>query len=365
MIKYLGSKRLLLPHILAAVQAFPEVRRVLDPFSGTARVGRALREAGYEVVASDLLRFASTLARCYVAADPDVVTGPAQKILDELSALPAAPGYVTRVFCDEARFFHPKNGARIDAMRARIAALALDPTLEAVVLTSLLEAADRVDSTAGVQMAYLKAYARRAHNELSLRMPALVPGRGEAREGDARDVVREVEADLLYLDPPYNQHSYLGNYHVWETIARGDTPDVYGVAKKRVDCRERRSDFNSRVRIAAALADVIAGSTARHLIVSFSDEGFLDRATLEAMLAPRGHVGVAQVRYARYVGAKIGIHDPKGRRVGKVSHTKNHELLFVASPDGAAVARAISAVEALGSPFAESAAAATLPLPLA
>ncbi|MBX3247123.1 MAG: DNA adenine methylase [Myxococcales bacterium] len=361
MIKYLGSKRLLLPHILAAVGAFPDVRRVLDPFSGTARVGRALREAGYEVVASDLLRYASTLARCYVAADPEVVTAPAQRILDELAALPPSPGYVTQVFCEEARFFHPKNGARIDAMRARIRELALEPTLEAVVLTSLLEAADRVDSTTGVQMAYLKAYARRAHNELTLRMPALVPGRGEALEGDAREVVGAVEADLLYLDPPYNQHSYLGNYHVWETLARGDTPETYGVAKKRVDCRERRSDFNSRVRIAEALAEVITSARARHLVVSFSDEGFLDRATLEAMLAPRGHVGVARVRYARYVGAKIGIHDPSGRRVGKVSHTKNHELLFVVSPDRASVERAIAAVEALGSPVSES---SQVPLPL-
>ncbi len=350
MIKYLGSKRLLLPHLLAGVGAFEGVRKVLDPFSGTARVGRALRAAGYEVVASDLNRYASVLARCYVAADPARVEPPARALLAELNALPPSAGYVTRTFCEQARYFHPKNGARIDAIRGAIRERALDPELEAVALVALMEAADRVDSTTGVQMAYLKQWAARAHNDLRLRMPELVPGRGRALEGDARAIVREVEVDLVYLDPPYNQHSYLGNYHVWETLARGDEPEVYGVACKRVDVRERQSAFNRRREIAGALSEVIEGARAPHVVVSFNDEGFLSRAELEAMLATRGHVGVVEIPYGRYVGAKIGIHSPRGEKVGRVSHTRNHELLFFASPDVAAVQRAVAAVGALPAP---------------
>lgn len=350
MIKYLGSKRLLLPHLLAGIGAFEGVRKVLDPFSGTARVGRALRAAGYEVVASDLNRYASVLARCYVAADPERVAAPARVLLAELDALPPRPGYVTRTFCEQARYFHPKNGARIDAIRAAIRERALDPELEAVALVALIEAADRVDSTAGVQMAYLKQWAARAHNDLRLRVPELVPGRGHALEGDARTIAREVDADLVYLDPPYNQHSYLGNYHVWETLARGDEPEVYGVACKRVDVRERPSAFNRRREIAGALAEVVGAAKAPHVVVSFNDEGFLSRAELETMLAARGHVGVVEIPYERYVGAKIGIHSPSGEKVGRVSHTRNHELLFFASPDAASVERAVAAVSALPAP---------------
>jgi len=204
-IKYLGSKRLLLPHLLAGIGAFEGVRRVLDPFSGTARVGRALRGAGYEVLASDHNRYASLLARCYVAADRARVEAPARALLAELAELEPRPGYVTRTFCEDARFFHPKNGARIDAIRASIAERALEPELEAVALVSLLEAADRVDSTTGVQMAYLKQWATRAHKDLELRLPELVDGIGHAYEGDAREIVRAHEVDLVYLDPPYNR----------------------------------------------------------------------------------------------------------------------------------------------------------------
>ena len=35
----------------------------------------------------------------------------------------------------------------------------------------------------------------------------------------------------------------------------------------------------------------------------------------------------------RYVGARIGIHDPLGRRVGTVSHLSNTEHLFVCGPE--------------------------------
>ncbi len=52
----------------------------------------------------------------------------------------------------------------------------------------------------------------------------------------------------MYLDPPYNQHRYFTNYHVWETLVRGDEPEHYGIACKRLDAREdsTRSVFNSK-----------------------------------------------------------------------------------------------------------------------
>ena len=85
-----------------------------------------------------------------------------------------------------------------------------------------------------------------------LRLPALLPraaaGKGEAHELDALVAARQLTADVAYLDPPYNQHKYLGNYHIWESLVRWDKPAVYGTACKRTDCRERGSLFNSRPR---------------------------------------------------------------------------------------------------------------------
>src|SRR4029077_18321163 len=86
------------------------------------------------------------------------------------------------------RFCTPENGARIDAVRDAIATDHTGSPLEPLLLTSLIEAADRVDSTTGVQMAYLKQWAPRAHQPLTLRSPALLAGGGRAVRGDALEV---------------------------------------------------------------------------------------------------------------------------------------------------------------------------------
>lgn len=333
MIKYLGSKRTLVPSLVERIGALGDVRTVLDAFSGTSRVGHALKREGYRVVANDHNAYAATLARCYVAADREDVEADATRLLAEFSALPGRAGYFTETFCVKSRFFQPRNGERIDAIRDAIAAKSLSPELEAVLLVSLMEAADRVDSTTGVQMAYLKSWAQRANNELELRMPDVLPrarhGKGEAHMLDASDAVSRFEVDVAYLDPPYNQHKYLGNYHIWETLVRWDEPETFGVACKRVDCRDRTSDFNSRVRFLAALESLIDRVRARFLVVSFSDEGFVDRETLERLLERRGPVEVHEHDYRRYVGARIGIYNPKGEKVGRVSHVANRERVYV------------------------------------
>jgi adenine-specific DNA-methyltransferase len=337
-IKYLGSKRVLLPAILRVVAAVPGARTVVDLFSGTARVGHALKAAGYRVRANDHLAYAHALARCYVEADREALARDAERLVAELSALPGRAGWFTETFCVRSRYFQPRNGARIEAIREAIARKGLPPALEAVLLVSLMEAADRVDSTTGVQMAYLKQWAPRAHNDLALRVPALLPraaaGPGEAHGLDAREAAAALEGDVAYLDPPYNQHSYLGNYHVWETLVRWDAPAVYGTACKRIDCRERRSPFNSRRRFREAYAELVAAVRAPVLLASFSDEGFLARPELEALLATRGRVHVIAIDHPRYVGAKIGIYDPSGRKVGTPGRLRNTEYLFAVAPEG-------------------------------
>jgi len=331
MIKYIGSKRLLVDRIVAIAQQLPDVRSVLDVFSGTARVAHAFKRLGYDVTANDHNSYAHTLAHCYVQADATQWQRQATELIAALNTLPGKPGYFTETFCEKSRFFQPHNGARIDAIRDSIEARTLPPDLKAIALVSLMEAADRVDSTCGLQMAYLKKWAPRASNSLELRVPDVLPGRGLALELDAIEAARRSPCDLAYLDPPYNQHKYLGNYHVWESLVRWDKPEVYGVACKRVDCRDRSSDFNSKPKIADAMRATLSALRTRHMIVSFNNEGYLSEGLITELLSERGRVDVMQVDYKRYVGAQIGIYNPSGNKVGQVSHLRNRELLFVVS----------------------------------
>ncbi|MDJ0768386.1 MAG: DNA adenine methylase [Ilumatobacter sp.] len=333
MIKYLGSKRRLVP-VLTELFERSGARSALDLFTGTTRVAQAFKAAGGEVTAVDTARYSEVFARTWIETDADAVDRRhLAAVIDELDALPGAPGYVTETFCERSRFFQPHNGERIDAIRTAIADHHAGSPLEPILLTSLLVAADRVDSTTGVQMAYVKQWAPRSHQRMTLRPPDLLPGAGRAIRGDAIDVASALEhVDFAYLDPPYNQHRYFTNYHVWETLVAWDQPEHYGVACKRVDARDdaTKSAFNRKREMPDALRRAIASVNAEVVVVSYNDESWVSLDELRSMCAVHGDVVALAFDSKRYVGAQIGIHDPSGRKVGEVSHTRNLEYVLVA-----------------------------------
>jgi adenine-specific DNA-methyltransferase len=341
-IKYLGSKRRLVGAIGTMFDATGG-GRALDLFTGTTRVAQELKSRGGTVTAVDRARYATVFARSAIETDADALDLDALDAeLEALDALDGTPGYATETFCHASRFFRPENGARIDAIRDALEHRRDHPHFP-ILLTSLIEAADRVDSTTGVQMAYLKQWAPRAHQRLTLRRPDLLAGAGAAVRGDAVTLAPTLGAfDFAYLDPPYNQHRYEANYHVWETIVAWDAPEHYGVACKRSELadRERTSAFNRRRAMPDALRACIEGVDATVMVVSYNDESWLGLDEVTEMCRPRGAVAVLAYDSKRYVGAQIGIHNPDGARVGTVSHLRNTEYLVVSgAPDAVERAR--------------------------
>jgi len=349
LIKYLGSKRRLLP-VLAAIARAAEARTAIDLFTGTTRVAQAFKREGAHVTAVDSARYAAVFARCYVETDAAAVDEHLlASVIDGLNGLPGRAGYVADVFCRQSRFFQPENGARIDAIRDAIAEDWAGSALEPLLLTSLIEAADRVDSTTGVQMAYVKRWSERSYQPLELRIPELLAGGGRAVHGDAVALAPTLgPVDLAYLDPPYNQHRYTGNYHVWETLTAWDAPAHYGVACKREELRDpaTRSAFNARREMPRALHDTIDALDARLVVVSCSNEGWASVDEVREWCEARGHTEVLAFDSRRYVGAQIGVFNPKGARVGEPTHFHNVEYL-VLSGEHDDVERCVSAVRGL------------------
>ena len=100
-----------------------------------------------------------------------------------------------------------------------------------------------------------------------------------------------------------------------------------------------------------ALASVVGAVDCDLLVLSYNDESWLSVEELEAMCAGpdragrRRHVATLAFDSARYLGARIGIFDPAGRKVGRVSHLSNRELLVIAGAEEL-VRRAVAAVGA-------------------
>jgi adenine-specific DNA-methyltransferase len=359
-IKYLGSKRLLLPHLgrvfclAAAGNPHPFF---LDAFSGTSRVGLLAKSLGFRVTAADYAYYAWYLAAAHVAAPEELLKKELPLLLEALQGVTPIDGYFTETYARRSRFFTVENAMKIDGIREAIdvwpefhsrdseSVTNGTPLLRAAALVALMEAADRVDSTVGLQMAYLKQYAKRAYDPLTLRMPDTTPTcidrdgqpiRCRARRSDVFSVVQKQKYDIIYFDPPYNQHSYLGNYHIWETLALNDKPEVYGVACKRLDTKEHKSDFNSKVKGPPTLKRLIeeASGQTQDLVLSYSSDAFVPAEEIRDWLQGNFQgVVLLQVPHKRHVGSKIGIYDLKGNKVGDPGEEKNTEFVFWASHD--------------------------------
>lgn len=333
MIKYLGSKRRLVPVLGAMIDACA-ARTALDLFTGTTRVAQEFKRRGAHVTAVDTASYSQVFGQCWIELDGAAVDlGELADALAHLNGLPGTAGYFTEVFCRQARYLQPVNGERVDAMRDAIESDYRGSWLYPVLLTALLLAADRVDSTTGLQMAYLKEWSDRSYRPIQLVAPDLIPGCGQVMCSDAIEVVSRLpHVDLAYLDPPYNQHRYFTNYHVWETLVRWDRPQAYGVAMKRLDSRDdsTKSTFNSKRLMPQALRTLIDAVDCQVLVLSYNNESWLTREELIEACAQRGFVEVIEVDSRRYIGAQIGIFNPAGQRVGDIGHMRNVEYLVIA-----------------------------------
>jgi adenine-specific DNA-methyltransferase len=345
-IKYLGSKRTLVP-VLSTLAEASGAKSSLDLFTGTTRVAQAFKKSGQFVTASDVAAYSYAFAKTWIELDSS--TANQRELTDaiaHLNSLKGEAGYFTKSFCEDARYFQPKNGQLVDAIRNEIEAQYRDSWLYHPLLTSLIMAADKVDSTTGIQMAYLKSWSARSHATMSLKDPGLLPGAGRAIQGDVLELAAAMpEVDLAYLDPPYNQHRYFANYHVWETLVRWDAPDSYGIANKRIDVRDdaTKSVFNSKKTMASALGQVIADLKCETLMLSYNNESWLSRDELAAICAPKGEVAILDFDFKRYVGSLIGVYNKKGDRVSEPTHTRNIEHVVIAGPK-ATVERMLAAI---------------------
>ena len=188
---------------------------VLDGFAGTTRVAQALAQSGHRVLANDVSAWSKIFGTCYLL-NPHPESH-YQPLLDHLNALPGRDGWFTEFYGGAANGGSSKgrdqlkkpwqkhNTRRLDAMRDEMERLPVSQTEKAVLLTSLMLALDRVDSTLGHFAAYLRAWSPRSYHKLQLKVPRLKPAkdRHEVYQSDIFDLLPNVEADLAYFDPPY------------------------------------------------------------------------------------------------------------------------------------------------------------------
>jgi len=308
-IKYAGSKLKLLPYILQLVNKV-KPKTVLDGFAGTTRVSQALAQTGHRVIANDISAWSKVLGTCYLLnAHPESHYKP---LIDHLNSLPGKDGWFTEHYGGEPnrgcsisedklkKPWQKHNTRRLDAIREEIERLSISETEKAVLLTSLILALDEVDSTLGHFAAYLNGWSPRSYNKLRLKVPRLIPATElhAVHQSDIFDLVKKVEADLAYFDPPYGSNNekmppsrvrYAAYYHLWTSICLYDKPALFGKVKRRTDTsdtvagsvfEEFRKNESGRFIAVEAIERLLQSTPANHIILSYSSGG---RATAEEL----------------------------------------------------------------------------------
>ena len=110
--------------------------------------------------------------------------------------------------------------------------------------------------------------------------------RVEATVGDVFDVPTAAH-DLVYLDPPYTKRQYASYYHILETVALGDEPEVEGVAGLR-PWKDRASDFCYKTRALKTLSHLVHSLKSQRVLLSYSSEGHICMQDMKAELSKIG-----------------------------------------------------------------------------
>lgn len=315
--RYLGSKQKMLDFILKTVsENIGSIDSVADIFGGTGVVADLFRKQNKKVIVNDIL-YSNFVSFQTWFSNEDVDIHKVSHIIDELNNLSPKKGYVSKNF--GGAYFSEENAGKIDSIREEIEKYKSGNQREYfMLLTSLLYAMDKVANTVGHYDAYRKKmdYCK----EIYLRVPEYNENnQNEIYNKDANKLVKEIYADLVYIDTPYNSRGYENAYHVLENIAEWKKPDVEGVAKKAVNRSEKGSDY-TKSKAPQAFEDLILNINAKYILVSYNNmnkkgnsrsNAKISNEEIIEILSKRGKVQVFETDFSPFTTGKSKIENHK------------------------------------------------------
>lgn len=332
---YIGNKQSLVPLIYKLIEKHNiKGKSICDLFAGTHSVGVYFKKQGYTVLANDWQEYSNVLGKAYIENNtyPEFKTlvkklnlkkiedtlliekTNYELVIDYLNKLKGVKGFVYNNYCPggtedkehERMYFTNENGMKFDKIRKTLnewkESKLISESEFYILLATLIKAMDKVSNTTGVYGAFLKKFKGAALKEVNL-LPIEIVVKGDNNHhsfcGDANLLVKEIEADIFYLDPPYNTRQYASNYHVLETMAVYDNPDVRGKTGLR-NYDNQKSPFSSKVKVKEAFEDLIHNIKTKTIILSYSNEGILSNEDIMQVLSKRGEVIKEEIEYRRY-----------------------------------------------------------------
>ncbi|MCL2248863.1 MAG: DNA adenine methylase [Oscillospiraceae bacterium] len=326
--RFIGCKTLLLEDIKNIIERkAPNSRTFCDIFSGTATVARYFKKI-FEVTSNDLLYFSYCLQRGTIENDtlPQFARlSSAIGNIDPIKYFNELPIETLETLSQDKRFFQNNyaptggrmyitdiNALRFDYFRNMVEywfsnGLLADNEYFYLVACAV-EGLPFVSNIRGTYGAYAKEWDKRSFKVYEpLRLEVISNGKQNCSFNEnGVELLKQLNGDVLYIDPPYNSRQYLPNYHLLETAAKYDFPVLRGVTGQRADT-DQKSDFCSKVKVESAFSELLSNSNYQHIIFSYNTDGLMPVERVEEIIKAHGlpdTFELTEIPYRRFKSRK-------------------------------------------------------------
>lgn len=335
-ITYIGNKRTLLPTLGKAMHAIQrdigkEHLRVADIFAGTGVVSRFFKRYSEHLIANDLEKYSSVALSCYLTnreeVDWDVLRSAQEHVQHHMDNLTVKDGFIRRLYAphadDDIRqsdrcFYTVENAQRLDS--ARRALEDVPQSCFNLLLGPLLSAASVHTNTSGVFKGFYKNPAtktgqfggagrnalKRILGKIELKLPVLsnysVPT--TVYREDSNTLAKSLSnLDVVYLDPPYNQHPYGSNYFMLNLLVDYQEPKEMSRVSG-IPIGWNRSAYNKPNTARVQFEELVSDLESKYIMISYNDEGFIAKEEFVEILNRYGRFDIIETPYNTFRGSR-------------------------------------------------------------
>lgn len=322
-LRYIGSKSNLLSEIRSAVSEFsPDGISFCDLFAGTGVVGREFKKS-HQLVCNDILYFSYVMNAAYnglseaprletlrknLGSDPIEFLNSLNVESDEISDLDFMTMSYSPAGPEKRQYLSTENALHIDRIRQFISQWHENGLINEgefhYLLATVLESVPSFSNTTGTYGAYLKDWDKRALKPFRMEPIVITETKfiNQIYNTDANSLIRNISGDVLYLDTPYNGRQYSSNYHLLESLARYDYPELRGKTGTRVD-NIGSSNYCKKAMVFNSFDELLSNADFGTVLMSYSSDGLLDEAQLTELMTKHGKPGTLvfhKIPYRRY-----------------------------------------------------------------